>query len=258
MQTHVKFGARQELPALFVRNEDGSESLVNFSVEAAELIVHRVARQFVVRRGNLQGCIVNQALRRHGRCPALGHHRACGAARDPGGCAVSSPAPHADPDFGAARTEAESGTVRGERATALVSSLRSLQARASSMLAAGLMIALGLGALSWYYAHAFTRQTRAHASAQASAASRAQGEMPLPALGPIEAMTAAAPAPGRAPLAPPAGAAAHRGAPPQGTPRHRRRGSGAARPRSAGELALQRRLEGVGVRARSVRPRPRR
>jgi type IV secretion system protein VirB9 len=60
VQTHVKFGARQELPALFVRNDDGSESLVNFSVEAAELIVHRVARQFVVRRGNLQGCIVNQ------------------------------------------------------------------------------------------------------------------------------------------------------------------------------------------------------
>lgn len=60
VQTHLKFGARQELPALFVRNDDGSESLVNFSVDAAELIVHRVARQFVVRRGTLQGCIVNQ------------------------------------------------------------------------------------------------------------------------------------------------------------------------------------------------------
>ena len=69
---------------------------------------------------------------------------------------MSTPAPHGDPDFGAAAMEAESGTVRGERATALVSSLRSLHARASSVLAAGLMIALGLAALSWYYAHAFT------------------------------------------------------------------------------------------------------
>ena len=155
---------------------------------------------------------------------------------------MSSPAPHADPDFGVARMEAESGTVRGERATALVSSLRSLQARASSMLAAGLMIALGLGALSWYYAHAFTRQTRAHASAQASAASRAQGEMPLPALGPIGVMTAAAPAPGP-PLAPPPEVPLTEAAP-QGLPGT----AGAAAvpaPRTAGELALQRRLEGA-------------
>ncbi len=144
--------------------------------------------------------------------------------------------------------EAESGTVRGERATALVSSLRSLQARASSMLAAGLMIALGLGALSWYYAHAFTRQTRAHASAQASAASRAQGEMPLPALGPIGVMTAAAPAPGP-PLVPPPELPLTE-APPQGLPGT----AGAAAvpaPRTAGELALQRRLEGA-VFAREV------
>lgn len=60
VQTHLRFSARQELPALFVRNEDGTESLVNLTVEAAELVVHRVARQFVVRRGRLQGCIVNQ------------------------------------------------------------------------------------------------------------------------------------------------------------------------------------------------------
>ena len=60
VQTHLRFGARQELPAIFVNNEDGSESLVNFTVAADELVVHRVVRRLIVRRGHLTGCIVNQ------------------------------------------------------------------------------------------------------------------------------------------------------------------------------------------------------
>jgi type IV secretion system protein VirB9 len=60
VQTRLRFGARQELPAIFVRNEDGSEALVNFSMEAGEVVVQRVARRFIVRRGRLSGCIVNQ------------------------------------------------------------------------------------------------------------------------------------------------------------------------------------------------------
>src|SRR5207248_289194 len=60
VQTRLAFDARGELPAIFVRNDDGSESLVNFTVDRGELVVHRVARQFTVRRGGLKGCIVNQ------------------------------------------------------------------------------------------------------------------------------------------------------------------------------------------------------
>lgn len=62
VQTRLRFGARAELPAIFVRNDDGGESLVNFTVEADELVVHRVARGFTVRRGGLRGCIVNEAF----------------------------------------------------------------------------------------------------------------------------------------------------------------------------------------------------
>jgi len=62
VQTHLKFGPQQELPAIFVRNDDGSESLVNFTVEADDIVVHRVSRHFVVRRGRLEGCIVNQGF----------------------------------------------------------------------------------------------------------------------------------------------------------------------------------------------------
>jgi len=79
----------------------------------------------------------------------------------------------------------ETGAVRGERGSALVDAARSVQARVSNVLTAGLMICIGVGALSWYYAHVFTRHSQPRQAAAAGIASRAQGEMPLPSLGPI-------------------------------------------------------------------------
>jgi type IV secretion system protein VirB10 len=84
------------------------------------------------------------------------------------------------------------GWVRGERAISSVSRARSLQSRVSSVFASALTILLGVGALTWYYANAFTRPNRARDSAQAAAARRAQGEMPLPSLGRIDAPRPAA------------------------------------------------------------------
>jgi type IV secretion system protein VirB9 len=60
VHTHLEFNPRVELPAVFVRNDDGSESLVNFNVEHGDVVIHRIARQFTVRRGKLTGCIVNK------------------------------------------------------------------------------------------------------------------------------------------------------------------------------------------------------
>lgn len=62
VQTRLRFGPQQEVPAIFMRNDDGSESLVNFSIEAGDVIVHRVGRRFIVRRGRLSGCIVNESF----------------------------------------------------------------------------------------------------------------------------------------------------------------------------------------------------
>jgi len=62
VHTHLRFSPRTELPALFVRNDDGSESLLNFSIEQGDVVVHRVARQFVLRRGKLMGCVVNKGF----------------------------------------------------------------------------------------------------------------------------------------------------------------------------------------------------
>jgi type IV secretion system protein VirB9 len=61
VRTWLRFAARTELPALFVRNDDGTESLLNFNMENGDVVVHRVARKFILRRGKLTGCIVNAA-----------------------------------------------------------------------------------------------------------------------------------------------------------------------------------------------------
>ncbi len=60
VHTRLRFAAQAELPAIFVRNDDGSESLLNFDIEAGVVVIHRIARRFVVRRGALTGCIVNK------------------------------------------------------------------------------------------------------------------------------------------------------------------------------------------------------
>lgn len=66
-RTHLRFNPRRELPAVFVRNDDGSESLLNFNVQSGEMIIHRVAERLVIRRGRLQGCIVNRSFAGTGR-----------------------------------------------------------------------------------------------------------------------------------------------------------------------------------------------
>ncbi len=62
VQTRITFGDRSEIPAIFVRNEDGSESLLNFSMDAGDVVVHRLAPRFILRRGRLTGCIVNRGF----------------------------------------------------------------------------------------------------------------------------------------------------------------------------------------------------
>jgi len=160
-----------------------------------------------------------------------------------------------------AHDDGDSQTVRGERSTALGSGTRSAQSRLSSLLAAGLMVALGVSALTWYYAHAFSRQSRTREAAQSGAANRAQGEMALPGLGRIEppparaapSVSGAPPVPGVAAQIPdPAGAAP----PPAATdlplepqvqrPRTNSQSGTPAAPAAAQRTsALERRLSGV-------------
>jgi type IV secretion system protein VirB9 len=56
----LRFDSHGEIPAIFVRNEDDTESLLNFSMENGEVVVHRVAPRLILRRGALTGCVVNK------------------------------------------------------------------------------------------------------------------------------------------------------------------------------------------------------
>ncbi|HEY0747054.1 MAG TPA: type IV secretion system protein VirB10 [Steroidobacteraceae bacterium] len=89
--------------------------------------------------------------------------------------------------------EADSSSVRGERDGATLNHTPSVQSRVSNFLAIGLMSVLGLGMLTWYYAHAMTRQNQYSQSAQALSRKRAQGEMSLPSLGKINPPVPGAP-----------------------------------------------------------------
>ncbi len=60
VHTRLTFAANADLPAIFVRNADDSEALLNFSVDAGDVIIHRVAQRFILRRGDLTGCVVNR------------------------------------------------------------------------------------------------------------------------------------------------------------------------------------------------------
>jgi type IV secretion system protein VirB9 len=62
IHTRLRFAAKAEQPAIFVKNDDGSESLLNFSMEGSDVVIHRVVRQLIIRRGRLTGLIVNKGF----------------------------------------------------------------------------------------------------------------------------------------------------------------------------------------------------
>src|SRR5688500_11894512 len=76
--------------------------------------------------------------------------------------------------------------VAGERGIPSVNRVRSMQSRVSSALAIGLMAVIGIGFLVWYYSHALGRGERVQASAERATRERAQSEMVVPPLGPIQ------------------------------------------------------------------------
>ena len=157
-------------------------------------------------------------------------------------------------------TDSSVNTVRGERDTTAVKGAPSIQSRISNILAIGLMSVLGLGMLTWYYANAITRQSRARQSAQALSTHRAQGEMALPSLGRIDP-PAPPPAPAfdSVPLPPPdvqssqvLGPTTLREIPLQ--PAQATGPEPAPPPKTAEQLALERQLSGVVYSPQSAQP----
>jgi type IV secretion system protein VirB10 len=139
--------------------------------------------------------------------------------------------------------------VEGERGIASVNRASSLQSRVSSLLAIGLMSVLGVGLLTWYYAHTFARRGAARDSAVAATKAKAQGDMPLPSLGPIAAPSLLGPAPAP-PLQPQTLTEIPVDSAPASMPAPV--GSTAPQPKSPAELELDRRLSGPSFVGRDV------
>ena len=60
VHTRIRFPQSAEIPAMFVRMDDGTETLLNYSIDHGDVIIHRTARRILLRRGKTVGCIVNQ------------------------------------------------------------------------------------------------------------------------------------------------------------------------------------------------------
>jgi len=78
-------------------------------------------------------------------------------------------------------------SIVGDRGVSSLSGVRSLQSRVTNVLAIGLMSALGVGLLGWYYAHTASRPSAAKHAAEAASQTKAEGDLPLPPLGKIDA-----------------------------------------------------------------------
>ncbi|MBN9982567.1 P-type conjugative transfer protein VirB9 [Rhizobium laguerreae] len=67
--TTFAFAGNQEMPAIYMENSDGSESLVPKSVDNNLVLVHAISRKFILRRGGDVLCIFNEAYDRIGINP---------------------------------------------------------------------------------------------------------------------------------------------------------------------------------------------
>ncbi|MEB3047391.1 P-type conjugative transfer protein VirB9 [Rhizobium mulingense] len=59
--TTFAFVGNQEMPAMYMENSDGTESLVPKSVDGNLVLVHAISRKFILRRGGDVLCVFNEA-----------------------------------------------------------------------------------------------------------------------------------------------------------------------------------------------------
>ena len=140
-------------------------------------------------------------------------------------------------------------TLAGERGMSALHRARSLQSRASQVLALTLMGTLAVGLLGWYYVHTFAQRGTAQRTAQSASRNQAAGDAPLPSLGPINLPEVPVekilgPAPEEPPMSQSPSVALASAASPVG-------GSSQPTLKSPAEIALERRLAGPAFSRRS-------
>ncbi len=137
------------------------------------------------------------------------------------------------------------GHVEGERGESVVQRPPPLQSRITNFLVMGVLGAVALGLLGWYYTRSLGRDAQTRAAAQSSAQDKAKGEMALPPLGRIDP-----PAPGLEallgppPVEPPAEILEALRRPLHAAPRTAAGAAGGPAGKTPAELRLERRLAG--------------
>jgi type IV secretion system protein VirB10 len=149
---------------------------------------------------------------------------------------------HFGADHAAQEPASDFEALAGERGESSLHRARSLQSRASQVLALTLMGTLAVGLLGWYYLHTFASRGTAQRTAQSASRSQATGDAPLPSLGPITlpeipVEKILGPAPDEPPISHETNLGFASAALPVGT-------SSQAPPKSPAEIALDRRLSG--------------
>lgn len=64
--TYMRFPGGQEIPAVFMINADGSESIVNGAMRGDQFVVQAVAKQLVLRKGQSVACLQNRSYNHRG------------------------------------------------------------------------------------------------------------------------------------------------------------------------------------------------
>lgn len=59
--TYLDYPAAHEIPAVFVINSDGSESIVNGNMRGDFYVIHTTAQRFILRSGNAVACVQNRS-----------------------------------------------------------------------------------------------------------------------------------------------------------------------------------------------------
>ena len=90
VHTRLRFAANAELPGIFVRNADASESLLNFSMESGDVVVHRVARQLHSSPRQARRMRRQSRASRVGDCSWIQDRHACRATHRAGSRAVNA------------------------------------------------------------------------------------------------------------------------------------------------------------------------
>lgn len=60
--TRLVFGNNRDMPAIYAVDSEEKESLINTNVEGNTIVIHRVYRKLIMRKGNYVACLVNKSF----------------------------------------------------------------------------------------------------------------------------------------------------------------------------------------------------